>query len=94
MINPNDFGKKTNCTVIDEHGDMTTISLDKLVSDALHAHMPNVHEWLHGTYNEIAKNNPELSRREKGNAVRERALKAEKQTETYKRHMKNLADSL
>ena len=68
-MNPSDFGKKTVCTVIDEHGERTTISLDKPVSDALHAELPNVHEWLQNAYNNVVADHPQLSRREKGNAV-------------------------
>jgi hypothetical protein len=77
---PNFFSdEKTIYTITDESGERSTITVEKWISDLLQSSLPDVHAWIQEKYDASCKKLPHLSRREKGNAVRERArLEAEK----------------
>lgn len=71
--------EKTTYTITDEHGDKSSITVDKWIADLLQDMLGDVHAWIQGKYNVACAKLPHLSRREKGNAVRERArVEAEK----------------
>ncbi len=66
---------RTVYSILDEHGDKSSITLDKFVADTLQKYLPNVHEWVQKTYSRVAEKKPELGRREKGDLVRALALR-------------------
>jgi hypothetical protein len=79
---------KTVYSIIDENGDHTTISLDKWVADILQLELPNVHERLQQAYIKVYTEHPHLSRRERGNVIRDRArVTAGMYQETMKRQL-------
>lgn len=61
---------KTNYQIRNEHGEVTTITLEKWVADILQIELPDVHKAVQRAYDTVVKNHPELSRREKGNLIR------------------------
>ncbi len=63
--------QKTIYTINDEYGKKTTLTITKATADTLQSEMPNVHSYIQETYNKVAKKFPHLSRREKGNYVRD-----------------------
>jgi hypothetical protein len=65
--------EKTTYSITDEHGDSSSITVDKWIADLLQDQLPDVHEWIQAKYNLACEKYPKLSRRERGNAVRERA---------------------
>jgi len=69
--------ERTVISIVDEYGENSTITLDKWTSDVLHEHLSDVHEWIQKLYNAVCDQNTKkslkLSRREKGNAVRQHA---------------------
>ncbi len=73
----NDEYERTVVSIIDEHNENSTITLDKWTSDVLHEHLPDVHASIQKVYNAICEQNIKkglnLSRREKGNEVRKYA---------------------
>ncbi|HBP1908650.1 TPA: hypothetical protein L5W23_005264 [Pseudomonas aeruginosa] len=64
---------KTNYQITNEFGEKTTITLDKWVADVLQLEIDDVHDRIQKAYDKVLKNKPELSRRERGNAVRKMA---------------------
>ena len=74
-----DSNDRTNISIVDEHGEHSTITLDKWTSDILHKHLDDVHGWVQKAYGVVCKwntdNNKGLSRRERGNVVRQQANK-------------------
>ena len=75
---------KTNYSTKDEHDDSTTISLPKLVADTLQLELSDVHAWIQDEYNAVVKSHPKLSRRKKGNHVREIALARARTSPRYR----------
>jgi hypothetical protein len=61
---------RTIYTIEDEHGEKSTITLEKMIADVLQESLPDVHAWVQSTYNRVADKRPEISRREKGDIVR------------------------
>lgn len=67
--------EKTTYSMTDEHGDASSITVEKWIADLLQDQLVDVHAWIQEKYNLACIKYPNLSRREKGNAVRERARK-------------------
>jgi hypothetical protein len=65
--------EKTIYSIIDEHGAKSTITVEKWVADLLQENLPDVHAWIQEMYDLACTKLPHLGRKEKGNAVRERA---------------------
>lgn len=64
---------KTNYQIINEVGEKTTISLDKWVADVLQLELEDVHAKVQAAYDQTLSTHPELSRRVRGNYIRQRA---------------------
>jgi hypothetical protein len=64
---------KTNYQIINELGEKTTITLEKWVADIIQLEFDDVHGRLQKAYDKILNEKPELSRRERGNAIRQMA---------------------
>ena len=75
---------KTIYTIRDENGEKTTITLEKLVADVLQIDLHDVHAWVQSTYNKVANERPKLGRRQKGNIVRELAIRMAEKSQHYK----------
>lgn len=65
--------EKTTYSIDDEHDQASSITIDKWVADLLQDQLPDVHAWIQMKYEIACKKYPHLSRRERGNAVREAA---------------------
>lgn len=77
---------KTNYQILNEDGEKTTISLEKWVADILQIELDDVHARIQILYNKICEQHPHLSRRQKGNAIRQAAtVKANEFQETKKK---------
>jgi hypothetical protein len=61
---------KTNYEIRDEESAKTTITLPKWDADVLQIVLEDVHAWVQNTYDRVAENCPQLTRREKGDRVR------------------------
>jgi hypothetical protein len=72
--------KKTTYTIIDEHNEKSSITVDKWAADLLQEMLPNVHLWIQQKYNLVCEKKPHLTRREKGNVIRELDSKPRGQT--------------
>ena len=66
---------KTNYQITNESGEKTTITLDKWVADVLQLEVDDVHGRLQIAYDRFLTEKPELSRRERGNAIRQAATR-------------------
>lgn len=76
---------KTNYSIVDEHGNQSTITLEKWIADILQSNLDDVHNSIQRVYNKINFNHPSLSRRKKGDILRVAARrKANKFQETKK----------
>jgi hypothetical protein len=82
--------KKTLYSITDEHGEKSTITIDKWAADLLQGMLPNVHSWVQEKYNRVCEKRPHLSRREKGDVVRMIAYREAEKSPNYK----SLADLL
>jgi hypothetical protein len=82
--------KKTLYTVTDEHGEKSTITIDKFTADILQAHLSNVHAWIQDSYDRVALKKPGLTRREQGDHVRALAAREATTTQLYKSFMDEL----
>lgn len=76
-------GQKTTYSISDEHGDHSTITLDKWAADFLQDLLPDVHAWIQQKYDLICEKLPHLSRREKGNVLREVARRKAQEHKHY-----------
>lgn len=77
---------KTNYQIFNERGEKTTITLEKWVADILQIELTDVHERLQLAYNKILKEKPSLSRKQRGNYIREMTINtANKFQETKKK---------
>ncbi len=65
---------KTNYQIYNENGEKTTISLEKWVADILQIELDDVHARTQTLYNKICEKHSYLSRRQKGNAIRQAAI--------------------
>ncbi|NDB70326.1 MAG: hypothetical protein EB015_20440 [Methylocystaceae bacterium] len=74
------FNRRTNYSIIDEYGNKSTVTIDKLTADTLQEALPDVHNWIQAAYNCVAKRKPFLGRIQKGDIVR---LLAQKEAEKY-----------
>jgi len=74
-MNASDYfsDEKTTYTIRDETGEKSSITVDKWIADLLQESLPDVHLWIQEKYDLACAKLPQLTRREKGNAVRERA---------------------
>jgi hypothetical protein len=61
---------RTIYTILDEHRQDTTITLEKYVADILQENLPDVHAWVQSTYDMVVAKRPHLGRRQKGDLVR------------------------
>jgi len=64
---------KTDYQITNEDGEKTTIRLEKWVADVLQLEFDDVHEKVQLAYLKVVEEKPELSRRQKGNYVRQMA---------------------
>ena len=73
----NEEYERTVISIIDENNEKSTITLDKWTSDVLHENLDDVHAWIQKLYNAVCEKNTKrsqkLSRRERGNVVRQYA---------------------
>jgi len=65
---------KTNYQILNEEGEKTTITIEKWAADVLQIELHNVHQRIQDAYDKILKEKPNLTRREKGNLIRQMAL--------------------
>lgn len=78
------FDEKTTYSIVDEHGDKSSITLEKWIADILQCNLPNVHQWVQESYERVALKKPELSRRQKGDLVRMLAAREVEKYPEYK----------
>ena len=72
----------------DKNGAKTTISIFKLTADVLKIIHPNPTAWIQATYDEVGITHPNLTRRKRGELVRELASReAQRHPEIYKNAM-------
>jgi len=76
--------KKTIYTIIDEHDEKSSITIDKWAADLLQEILPDVHSWVQQQYSIVCARRPQLTRREKGNVVRELARREAAKSPNYK----------
>ena len=62
----------------------SSITIDKWVADLLQKMLPDVHLWVQQKYNMVCEKRPQLTRREKGNVVRELARNEAEKSQDYK----------
>ncbi len=77
---------KTNYEITNEQGEKTTITLDKWVADILQSEFENVHIMLQKAYDSVVEHKPELSRRKKGNSIRQMATNTANKHQKTKKH--------
>ena len=75
--------EKTIYTITDDHDERSTITVEKWVGDLLQANDPDVHAWIQAKYEHVLRRLPELSRRERGNVVRELARREAEKCEGF-----------
>ena len=78
---------KTNYQINNEDGGKTTITIEKWVADVLQIELKNVHERIQAAYDKVLKEKPELTRRERGNLIRQMATKT---ADSYQETKKNV----
>lgn len=76
--------KKTTYTITDEHSEKSSITVDKWAADLLQEMLPDVHLWIQQKYSIVCEKRPNLTRREKGNVVRELARREAEKSPNYK----------
>ena len=84
------FDERTIYTITDEHGERSSISLDKMIADVLQGAIPDVHAWVQATYERVVAKKPHLSRREKGDVVRILAVREAQKYPAYRQMMDEL----
>lgn len=65
--------EKTIYSFTDESGDRSTITVEKWVGDLLQACLPDVHAWIQNQYNKVFERLPLITRRQRGDVLRELA---------------------
>lgn len=83
------MSNRTLYKIRNEKGEMTTITLDKLVADVLQGELPDVHAWIQNAFDKAAEKSPALSRYKKGDLVRRLSVR---EAEKYLRHDELIAD--
>jgi len=81
--------ERTVYPMFDEHGDKSSITLDKTVADVLQARLPDVHAWVQDAYNRVVAKYPDIGRVKKGDLVR---VLAQKEAEKYPEYAKIIDD--
>lgn len=76
---------RTNYQILNEDGEKTTITLDKWVADVLQIELPDVHERIQLAYDKLLREKPELTRRQRGNCIREMAERTANQYQESKK---------
>lgn len=76
---------KTNYQIIDEHNEKTSITLEKWVVDILQIELPDVHKSIQNAYDKFLLKKPELTRRERGNYIRELSVNSANQFQDTKK---------
>ncbi|MHB1186835.1 hypothetical protein [Thiobacillus sp.] len=74
---------KTLYSIRNENGEVTTITLDKLVAGALQESLPDVRAWVQNSYDRVAAMQPELSRHQKGDLVRRLSIREAEKSPRY-----------
>lgn len=66
---------KTLYTIVNEHGEKTTITLDKWIADVLQFALgAEVHTRIQAAYDKVLAKYPDLSRKQRGDLVRQMAF--------------------
>ena len=78
---------KTDYQIKNENWKNTTIRLDKWVADILQIALPNVHERIQLAFDKLLLEKPQLTRREKGNYIREMATQKANQYQDIKKNI-------
>lgn len=65
--------EKTIYSFTDESGARSTITVEKWVGDLLQASLPDVHAWIQNQYDRVFKKHPLITRRQRGDVLRELA---------------------
>jgi hypothetical protein len=78
---------KTNYEILNEDGEKTTITLKKWVADVLQSELPDVHKSIKTAYDNVLKEQPYLTRKQRGNCIR---LAAEKKANQYQETKKKI----
>jgi hypothetical protein len=81
---------KTAYSLIDEHGDKSTITVEKWAADLLQEMLPDVHKWVQEKYSLICEKKPHLSRRKKGDVVRMLAYREAEKNPRYIEFVRDL----
>lgn len=76
--------KKTIYTITDENNEKSSITIDKWAADLLQEMLPNVHLWIQEKYIIVCEKMPRLTRRQKGDIIRELARKEAEKSPNYK----------
>lgn len=84
------FNKRTNYSIIDEHGHKSTITINKMIADVLQESLPDVHSRIQADYNYIAERRPELGRIQKSDLVRLLAQREAEKHPAYHRMIEEL----
>lgn len=74
---------RTLYSIRNESGEVTTITLYKLVADSLQESLPDVHAWVQNAYDRVAAMKPELSRHQKGDLVRRLSVREAEKSPCY-----------
>ena len=65
--------EKTIYSFTDETGAQSTITVEKWIGDLLQKNLPDVHAWIQVNYDKVLKKLPHVSRRQRGDIIRELA---------------------
>src|SRR5688500_5691372 len=76
---------KTDYQIKNEDEENTTIRLDKWVADVLQIEISNVHARIQLAYDKLLHEKPGLTRRERGNCIREMAIRTANQYQDTKK---------
>ena len=79
---------KTLYSIQNENGEVTTITLYKLVADTLQESLPDVHAWVQNAFDRVVAAKPELSRHQKGDLVRRLSIR---EAEKFPRYIELIA---
>ena len=85
---------KTTYSIVNEDSIKSSITMDSDIADILQIHLDNVHEWIQAQYDLICQKSPKLSRRKKGDILRQLALKKVENTPERKEWTNNLVKAL
>lgn len=80
---------RTLYTIRNESGEVTTITLYKLIADTLQESLPDVHAWVQDAFDRVSEAKPSLGRHQKGDLVRRMSVR---EAEKYPRYIELIAD--